>query len=114
MVVLSDASYGAVITATDAKGSTFITTYTPGGGAVSQLVLQTTQLPNGQRSTITSYAIAGAGGAATSTAQAASGGASATGTGKPGLQSGGASATRRYMGEMVALVGGAVGVAAFL
>lgn len=113
MVVLSGASYGAVITATDARGSTFITTYTPNGGAVNSLVLQTTVLPNGQRSTITSFAVVG-GAQATDAPSSTGSSASRTSSAAPGLQSGAASATRGYAKEMMALLGGAVGVAYLL
>jgi len=105
-VVLSGTKAGQVITTTDAEGRTVVMTYTPGGGKqISELVLKTTQLPNGKQSTITSYAIVGGktrgpGGAET--------------TGKPGLQSGLAAPTGRYIGEVAAVVGGALGVAAVL
>lgn len=73
-VVLSSVTLGKVITATDARGSTFVTTYTPGANSasVNSLVLITTTLPNGVRSTITSFAVVAP--------------ASATGTGQPRLQ----------------------------
>ncbi|KAK5276696.1 hypothetical protein LTR16_010808, partial [Cryomyces antarcticus] len=112
-VVLTGAHYGAVLTATDARGSTFITTYTPGGGAISSLVLYTTVLPNGQRSTITSFALVGAPTSAASSSAPVSS-ASRTGTAAPGLQSGMAAGTRVVGMELAALVGGAVGVAWFL
>jgi len=46
----------AIITSTDGAGSTFVTTITPTGGVVSSIVLQTTTLPDGSRSTYTSFA----------------------------------------------------------
>ncbi|KAF2220402.1 hypothetical protein BDZ85DRAFT_266537 [Elsinoe ampelina] len=55
-ITLSSVSFGEVITTTGRNGRTFVTTFTPAGGRVSSIVLQTTTLPNGQRSTITSYA----------------------------------------------------------
>ncbi|KAG8626527.1 hypothetical protein KVT40_005472 [Elsinoe batatas] len=76
-ITLSSVSFGEVITTTGRNGRTFVTTFTPAGGRVSSIVLQTTHLPNGQRSTITSYApVAQAtngspsGGSASSTADA--------------------------------------------
>ena len=54
---MTDASPGEVFTATDARGSTFITTYTPEGLLVSSLVLKTTTLPDGSLSTITQLEI---------------------------------------------------------
>lgn len=110
-VVLSGTRSGEVITTTDAHGSTVVLTYTPGGGALSQLVLETTRLPNGQESTITSFAIVGGDATVTSNVPGAS--PSPTGSSKsPGLQSGIAAPTGRFIGEMAAIVGGAVGVAA--
>ena len=112
--MLSDITYGEVVTATDARGSTFVTTYTPGGGRVSSLVLETITLPDGQRSTITSLAVIG-GQAATGTQAAAATSTAASKTGAaPGLQSGIASANRGYAKEMVAVIGGAIGVAYLL
>jgi hypothetical protein len=111
-IVLSDASEGAVITTTDAKGRTIVTTITPGGGEVSALVYQTTVLPDGQRSTITSFALVGGAAAATPSGSQAAPGASSTGT--PGLQHGMAAPTGKYAGELAALVGGAIGFAALL
>jgi hypothetical protein len=46
-----------VLTTTNAQGSTFVTTITPSGGVVSSEVLITTTLPNGAKSTYTSFAI---------------------------------------------------------
>lgn len=48
---------GEVRTETDAKGSTFVTTYTPGGGKVSSLRLITTTGADGRPSVITSYTL---------------------------------------------------------
>ena len=111
-VVLSGTSSGEVVTTTNARGRTVVMTYTPGGGRVSELVLQTTRLPNGQQSTITSFAVVGG---ATNTLGAAGDGASMpTNTREPGLQSGVAAPTSRYVGGIAALLGGAVGLAALL
>ncbi|EMC98998.1 hypothetical protein BAUCODRAFT_573250 [Baudoinia panamericana UAMH 10762] len=111
-VVLSGSHQGQVITTTDAGGRTVVLTYTPGGGQVSQLVLRTTQLPNGQLSTITSYAVVG--GAATITSTPSNAAARQTSSSSHGLQSGIAAPTGRYVGEVAAMVGGAIGMAAVL
>merc|ERR1712144_183031 len=83
--VLAASTSGQVITTTDAQGRTVTLTYTPDANAVSQLVLETTSLANGQRSTITSFAVVG--GAATITSQLPRPTPAST-TGTPGLQSG--------------------------
>lgn len=101
-VVLSGTSSGQLITTTDSAGKTVVLTYTPGGGAVSELVQKTTTLPNGDRKTLTSFAIVGK----------PTAGADAT-KGSPGLQNI-AKPTGRYAGEMAAIFGGAVGLAAML
>ncbi|KAI6890977.1 hypothetical protein KC334_g14377 [Hortaea werneckii] len=110
-VVLSASTSGQVITTTDSQGRTVTLTYTPDANAVSQLVLETTSLANGQRSTITSFAVVG--GAATITSQLPRPTPAST-TGTPGLQSGFAAPTGRYAGEMAAFVGGAMGMAAII
>lgn len=103
-VVLSNVHSGEAMTTTDAKGSTFVTTFTPDGGRVSSLVLETTTLSNGQRSTITSFA-------------PATGGATQTGStgasGSPHLQNG-ALVSRRVGKHTIALIGAAVGAAILL
>jgi hypothetical protein len=100
---------GQVLVTTDAKGSTFLTTYTPDGGEVSSILLITTTGQDGQPVTLTSYAYVGA--SKTGTAQTP-GQVTGTNTGKPGLQTGAASAvTGRWGVEALAVVGGAVGVA---
>lgn len=48
---------GTTITAAKARRSTLVTTITPGGGVVKSLVLETQQLPDGQLTTVTSFAI---------------------------------------------------------
>jgi hypothetical protein len=105
-IVLSGTKAGQVITTTDAEGKTVVMTYTPGGGEkISELIVKTTNLPNGGQSTITSFAVVGGGktkGAGTQT------------TGSPGLQSALAAPTGRYAGEVAAVVGGALGIAAVL
>jgi hypothetical protein len=108
-LVLSNVKSGQVLTTTDGAGSTLVTTFTPGGGKVSMLVLQTTTLPNGEATTVTSFAevqlmTETAGGSAGSTPQAT-----------PKLQNGGDSLkTRGFSGEAIALVGAAIGVAILL
>ena len=80
-IVLSDVHSGQAVTTTDAQGSTFVTTYTPDGGEVSSLVLSTSTLPDGSRSTITSFAVV--------TPGSATHPAGASDTSNPHLQSGG-------------------------
>jgi len=104
-VVLSSVHSGQTVTTTDAKGSTFVTTFTPGGGHVSSLVLETTTLSNGKKSTITSFAPA-TGGGATQTGPAGS-------SGSPHLQNG-APVQKRVSKPAVALIGGVVGAAILL
>lgn len=104
-VVLSSVHSGEALTTTDAKGSTFVTTFTPDGGRVSSLVLETTTLSNGQKSTITSFAPA-TGGSATQTKSAGS-------SGSPHLQNG-APIPKKVGKHVVALIGGAVGAAILL
>ena len=103
-VVFSNVHSGEAMTTTDAKGRTFVTTFTPNGGHVSSLVLETTTLPNGQKSTITSFAPA-TGGAATQTGPTGS-------SGSPHLQNG-APTPRRVGKHAIALIG-AVGAAILL
>lgn len=102
-VVLSGVKSGQVLTTTDAKGSTFVTTFTPGGGRVSSLVLKTTTLPNGQQSTITSFAEA-----SITTPTGTTGP-----TTSPHLQSG-VAVPVRVGAPAIALIGGAVGAAILL
>jgi hypothetical protein len=93
---------GQVLTRTDPRGSVFVTTYTPGGGRVSSIVLITTTGPGGEPMVITSYTYVDPA-AATNTP----GGDNAPkSTGKPGLQSGVANKNR---GMEAAMVGGALG-----
>lgn len=103
-VVLSSVTPGEVITATDASGGAFVTTYTPDGGTVSSLVLRTTQLPNGQFSTITSFAVV-----------AADTASSPSSTGNPRLQSGANSirtSARSFAVEAAVLLGATFGASA--
>ena len=61
-------SNGALVeTTTNAEGSTYVTTITPTGGVYSSVVLQTTTLPNGMRSTQTSFVVVSAPTAGSST-----------------------------------------------
>ena len=96
---------GEVLTTTNAQGSTFLTTYTPGGGKVSSVKLLTTTDAEGRPTTLTSVIevdptdVAGNG-------EAASGGSTATQTGKPSVQSG--SANKNH-----AAVAGLAGLGAF-
>lgn len=90
-----------VLTRTDSKGSTFLTTYTPDGGKVSSIVLITTTGANGQPSVITSYTVVGP-----ALATGTNGNPTGTNTAKPGLQSG-AAAQNRAMEAVI--MGGALG-----
>jgi hypothetical protein len=112
-ITLSDATVGAVITTTDGQGRTLVTTITPSGGRVSELVLRTSTLPNGGRQTITSFEIVGANAAPTSSsAEAAT--ATSSGRGDPSLQDSMAAPSARYTHAVAALVVCAIGVVAFL
>ena len=104
-IVLSGTRSGQVITTTDAAGRTVVMTYTPGGGAISELVIRTTNLPGGGQSTITSFAVVGG---------ATQGADSATETGEPGLQSGAVSMGAFMGGVAAAMIGGVIGVAAVM
>jgi hypothetical protein len=55
-VTTTPAPTHSVVTTTNAQGQTVVATITPGGGIVDSVVLVTTTLPNGVRSTYTSYA----------------------------------------------------------
>lgn len=94
---------GEVLTTTDAKGSTFLTTYTPGGGKISSVKLITTTGADGKPSTITSYAFVDP----AETTQAGGGSPTQT-TGKPGLQTGAAAAVSKNFAVGYAMVGGAL------
>jgi hypothetical protein len=111
-ITLSDATVGAVITTTDGRGSTYVTTITPSGGRVSQLVLKTSTLPGGALETITSFATVGAGNAAAATAS--SGQPTSTSRGDPSLQDSMAANPPRYAPGVAALIAVAFGVIAFL
>lgn len=90
---------GQVLTRTNAEGSTFLTTYTPGSGRVSSIVLLTTTGADGQRSVVTSYTYVDP------AAQATEGSPEEPGsTAKPSLQKG-AAAGHRVMDA--AVLGGA-------
>jgi hypothetical protein len=91
---------GQVITTTDARGSTFVTTYTPGGGRATSLVVLTETLSNGQVVTKTETVIGGA----DETGTAGNGGTKPTSTrGPAGLQTGAAnSAHSQRWGAVIA------------
>jgi len=109
-VTTSAANYlptsGEVRTETDARGSTFLTTYTPSAGKVSSIKLITTTGADGKPSTLTSYTFVDP----AEVTQAPGGGngnnSPTTTQGKPGLQTGAANANRArdYM-----VMGGALG-----
>lgn len=80
---------GQVLTKTNAEGSTFLTTYTPGSGRVSEIVLRTTTGADGQQSVVTSYTYVDP------AAQATEGSTNESGsTAQPSLQRGAAVAPR--------------------
>lgn len=87
-----------VVTSTNGAGSVVVTTITPDGGVVSSIVLQTTTLPDGSRSTRTSYTVVPAKASATA--------------GSPSLQKG--SAQGRREGTMGSVTLGGVLVAALV
>jgi hypothetical protein len=111
-ITLSDATAGAIITTTDGRGRTFVTTITPSGGRVSELVLRTSTLPDGGRQTITSFEVVGA--AATTTQASEQATATGTGRGDPSLQDSMAAPSVRFTHALAALIGAAIGVVAFL
>ncbi|KAF2733609.1 RhoGAP-domain-containing protein [Polyplosphaeria fusca] len=92
---------GQVLTETDANGSTFVTTYTPGDGKVSSILLITTTGADGQPSVITSYTFVNPTGMQTG---ADGNPVTTTQTGRPSLQTNAAARNKA-----VAMVGGAVG-----
>lgn len=111
-VVLSSPTPGGVYTTSDSGGRVVTVTYQPGGGTVSRLRLQTTTLPNGMRSTITSFAEVGQ--ATGDSAPGATGGANPSPSDRPGLQSGAAIPSSWYAAEFAVMVGAAIGVAALV
>ncbi|KAF1921622.1 hypothetical protein BDU57DRAFT_510538 [Ampelomyces quisqualis] len=98
---------GEVRTETNAQGSTFVTTYTPGGGKISSVKLLTTTDAEGRPSTVTSYTFVDA---AQTPGPAAAGDPSRTSR-SPGLQTGAAVPNMRVAlglaaaGGVLALVG---------
>jgi len=74
-----------------------------GGGVVSQVRVQTTTLPNGQRSTITSFAEVGLATGSPATTAASS-------TGQPELQSGAAQPSAWYAAGLALMGGMLVGI----
>ncbi|KAF2794822.1 hypothetical protein K505DRAFT_336617 [Melanomma pulvis-pyrius CBS 109.77] len=94
---------GEVLTTINAQGSTFLTTYTPGGGRVSSIVLVTTQGPDGKPMVITSYTYVDPAAATETNSEASTTG---TNTARPGLQT---NAARKNGAFEMAVVGGAVG-----
>lgn len=97
------------MTTTDAGGRTVVATYHPPGADISEVVYKTTQLPNGQQSTITSLTRVGQ-----PTIVPDSGNGASTSKPPPGLQSGAESIAGRYIAEMAVLLAGAIGIAALL
>jgi len=91
---------GQVLTRTNAEGSTFLTTYTPGAGGISSIVLITTTDANGQQGVVTSYTYVDPEAATATDA----GGAGSTA--KPSLQRG---AAPHHHAANAAVLGGTLG-----
>ncbi|KAF1973799.1 hypothetical protein BU23DRAFT_124366 [Bimuria novae-zelandiae CBS 107.79] len=91
---------GQVLTRTNAEGGTFLTTYTPGSGRVSSIVLKTTTGADGRQSVVTSYTYVDPAAQATN-----GGGDEPAGTAKPSLQR---DAAPRYRVADAAVLGGAL------
>jgi len=106
-VVLSSPSYDGVYTTTDNIGRTVTVTYKPTNARVSQLTLRTSTMPNGQLTTITSYAIVGA-----QTTGTVKPGSSPT-TGSPHLQTDGASAANGLSVDKAFVIAAALGVVGY-
>ncbi|KAK4506712.1 hypothetical protein PRZ48_000445 [Zasmidium cellare] len=110
-VILSSPTPGGVYTVTDVKGQIATVTYQVGsGGVVSQLRVATTTLPNGERSTITSFAEVGA---QTGDITPPPSGSSSP-TARPSLQSGAAELRSYFAAELAVVLGAAIGMAAML
>lgn len=92
---------GEIRTEVDAQGSTFLTTYTPGGGKISSVRLITTTGPDGKPSTITSYTFVDP-----AQATPTQGSNPPQSSGKPGLQTGAANVNRA---RDYVMMGGALG-----
>ena len=110
MVVLSSPTPGGVYTVTDIKGQVATVTYQVGDGVVSQLRVATTTLPNGQRSTITSFAEVGA--QTGDVTPPPSGGPSPSAS--PSLQSGAVELRSYFAAQMALVLGAAIGVAVMM
>ncbi|KAF2269200.1 hypothetical protein CC78DRAFT_305940 [Lojkania enalia] len=95
---------GQVLTSTDGEGSTFLTTYTPGGGRVSSVVLITTTGEDGGQSVVTSYTYVEP---AQATASDPPG--DRTQTARPGLQTEGAGCRKGVSRGAIVGVGAMVG-----
>ncbi|KAF2627290.1 hypothetical protein BU25DRAFT_410912 [Macroventuria anomochaeta] len=100
VAVTSAANYaptrGEVLTTTNAEGSTFLTTYTPGGGRVSSVRLVTTTDAQGRPQTLTSITYVDP--TAVGGSDEGGSGASPTATGRPSVQSGSANKHNAVMG----------------
>jgi hypothetical protein len=109
-VTTSAANYlptaGEVRTETDARGSTFLTTFTPSAGKISSIKLITTTGADGKPSTLTSYTFVDPAEATQAPGGVNNNNSPTPSQGKPGLQTGAANANRArdYM-----VMGGALG-----
>lgn len=90
---------GEIRTETDERGSTFVTTYTPGGGRISSIKLITSTGTDGKPTVVTSYAYVDP----EATPTNGGGNPQSSATGRPGLQPNAAAVNRGY--ELVALGG---------
>jgi len=101
------------LTTTDARGAVITTTFYPDGGSVESVILQTTQLPNGEQivETLTAYIAPSNVAVATQGVQQSSAGGGAA----PGLQR--AAAVKvgdGVMGVAAAVAVGVIGLALLL
>lgn len=94
---------GQVITTTNDQGSTFLTTYTPGGGRVSSVKLITTTDAQGHPQTLTSITYVDPTAIAGGDDTGSGSDASATATGKPSVQSGSATKNNAALAGLAGL-----------
>jgi hypothetical protein len=109
-IVLSRPTAGGVYSTTNSRGGPVVVTYQPGGGTVSELMVYTSTLANGQRSTITSFAnIPGPTNAGSDAGPAANPSQS-----NPSLQSGAILQSSYFAAAFAALISLAVGAVMML
>ncbi len=110
-VVVSGTKPGEAVTTTDAAGKTVVVTYSP-HGLVSEIVYRTTTNAKGNVITTSEYVVVGA--SPTPGAQGDTTSGSGGSKGNPNLQSGAPGGSTWYAGELVPLLGVAMGVAFLL